>query len=86
MAEFEPKAPVEAKEMFLAQRRDEVAEAILQGCHYRFNPFVKWCEQEDVTNLSELRARSLHGYQLWRNQSKFRGCFKINFMSPQILR
>jgi hypothetical protein len=75
MAEFEPKAPVEAKEMFLAQRRDEVAEAMLRGYHYPLKPFLKWCEQKDVTNLNELRARSVHGYQLWRNQSKYKGVF-----------
>jgi len=68
MAELEPIAPAEAKEMFLAQRRDEVAEATLQGYHYRLKPFVKWCEQEDVTNLNELTARSLHEYRLWRKE------------------
>ena len=68
MAELEPIAPVEAKEMFLAQRRDEVAEATLQGYHYRLKPFVQWCEQEDITNLNELTARSLHEYRLWRKE------------------
>ena len=68
MAELEPIAPVEAKEMFLAQRRDEVAEATLQGYHYRLKPFVKWCEQEEVTDLNELTARSLHEYRLWRKE------------------
>jgi site-specific recombinase XerD len=68
MAELEPIAPAEAKEMFLAQRRDEVAEATLQGYHYRLKPFVQWCEQEDVTNLNDLTARSLHEYRLWRKE------------------
>lgn len=66
MAELEPIAPAEAKEMFLAQRRDEVAEATLQGYHYRLKPFVKWCEQESIANLNKLTARSLHEYRLWR--------------------
>jgi hypothetical protein len=39
MAELEHITPAEAKEMFLAQRRDEVAEATLQGYHYRLKPF-----------------------------------------------
>lgn len=68
MAELEPIAPAEAKEMFLAQRRDEVAEATLQGYHYRLKPFVQWCEQESITNLYELTARSLHEYRLWRKE------------------
>ena len=45
MAELEPIAPAEAKEMFLAQRRDEVTEATLQGYHYRLKPYVQWSEK-----------------------------------------
>lgn len=68
MPELEPIAPAEAKEMFLAQRRDEVAEATLQGYHYRLKPFVQWCGQEDITNLNTLTARALHKYRLWRKE------------------
>ena len=68
MAELEPLAPVEAKEMFLAQRSNEVAEATLQGYHYRLKPFVQWCDEQGVTNLNDLTARSLHEYRLWRKE------------------
>lgn len=68
MAELEPITPAEAKEMFLAQRRDEVAEATLQGYLYRLKPFVKWSKQEKITSLNELTARSLHEYRLWRKE------------------
>lgn len=68
MAEFEPIASVEAKEMFLAQRGDKVEEATLQGYHYRLKPFVQWCEQGDVTNPNVLTACPLHEYQLWRKK------------------
>ncbi len=63
MTELEPIAPAEARDMSLAQRRDEVSEATLQGYHYRLKPFVKWCEQEGITNLNNLTARSLHEYR-----------------------
>jgi site-specific recombinase XerD len=66
MAELEPIAPAEAKEMYLAQRRDEVAESTLQGHHYRLKPFVQWCESTDLTNLNDLTARALHEYRLHR--------------------
>jgi len=66
--ELEPIAPADAKEMFLAHRRDEVSEATIQGYHYRLKPFVKWCEQEGITNLNDLTARSLHEYRLWRKE------------------
>lgn len=68
MAELEPIAPAEAKEMYLAQRRDEVAESTLQGHHYRLKPFVKWCESTDLTNLNDLTARSLHEYRHHRKE------------------
>lgn len=68
MPELEPIAPAKAKEMFLAQRRDEVSEATLQGYHYRLKPFVHWCGQENITNLNELTARTLHEYRLWRKE------------------
>jgi site-specific recombinase XerD len=54
--------------MFLAQREDEVAEKTHQIYHYRLKPFVKWCGQEEITNLNDLTARSLHEFRLWRKQ------------------
>lgn len=65
MAELQPIAPTEAKEMFLAQRRYEIIEATLQGHHYRLKPFVRCCGQESINNLNELTARSPDEYRLW---------------------
>jgi site-specific recombinase XerD len=69
MAELEPVTPTEAKEMYLAQRRGEVAEATLQAHHYRLKQFVEWCESTDLTNLNELTARGLHKYRLHRKET-----------------
>lgn len=68
MTELDPIAPAEAKEMYLAQRRNELAEATLQGHHYRLKPFVQWCESNDLTNLNELTARDVHKYRLHRQE------------------
>jgi site-specific recombinase XerD len=68
MAELEHLSPAKAKEMFLAQREDEVAEKTHQVYHYRLKPFVQWCGQEEITNLNNLTARSLHEYRLWRKK------------------
>lgn len=68
MAELEPLAPAQAKEMFLAQREDEVTEKTHQIYHYRLKPFVRWCDKEGITNLNDLSARSLHEYRLWRKK------------------
>lgn len=68
MTDLESITPAKAKEMYLAQRRDEVAESTLQAHHYRLKPFVRWCESTDLTNLNELTARGLHEYRLYRKE------------------
>ncbi|GGL33407.1 hypothetical protein GCM10009037_16320 [Halarchaeum grantii] len=68
MAELKPIAPAEAKEMYLAQRRGEVAESTLQAHHYRLKPFVQWCESTSLTNPNELSARDLHKYRFHRKE------------------
>ena len=68
MAELENITPAEAKEMYLAQRRSELAEATLQGHHYRLKPFVQWCESTNLTNLNDLSARDIHRYRLHREE------------------
>jgi len=68
MAELEPITPAEAKEMYLAQRRGEVAESTLQSHHYRLKAFVEWCESTGLTNLNDLTARGLHKYRLDRKE------------------
>jgi len=67
MAELEPLDPAEAKEMYLAQRRNELAEETLQSHDYRLRPFVDWCEENDITNLNDLSARDLHRYKTYRS-------------------
>jgi site-specific recombinase XerD len=69
MTELESIAPAEAKEMYLAQRRDEVAESTLQAHHYRLKPFIQWCESSDLTNLNNLSARDIHKYRLHRKET-----------------
>lgn len=68
MTELEPLNPAEAKAMFLAQREDEVSEKTHQVYHYRLKPFVRWCDEEGITNLNELSARDLHRYRMWRKK------------------
>ena len=68
MAELEHLSPAKAEEMFLAQREDEVTEKTHQIYHYRLKPFIRWCEEGNITNINELSARSLHEYRLWRKK------------------
>jgi site-specific recombinase XerD len=66
---MEPIAPSKAKEMYLAQRREDVSEATLQAHHYRLKHLVRWCEKvEEITNLNELSPRLLFEYRQWRKE------------------
>jgi site-specific recombinase XerD len=49
-------------------RRDDLADGTLKSQRYRIRAFVQWCEEEGITNLNDLTARSLHEYRLWRTE------------------
>lgn len=63
---LEPIEPDEAVELYLADRKTELAEATLGAHRSRLSFFVKWCERKDIENLNELTGRKLHEYRLWR--------------------
>ncbi|MCX2819898.1 tyrosine-type recombinase/integrase [Haladaptatus sp. F3-133] len=67
---MEPEAiePTEARDMFLSEKKNEVAEATWEGYHYRLKHFVRWCEQNDIENLNNLTGRSIHRYRVWRRE------------------
>jgi site-specific recombinase XerD len=66
--ELEPIEPDEAVEMYLHERRPEVASSTLQSHEYRLKHLLRWCEQEGVDNLNDLSGRDLHRYKLWRQE------------------
>jgi len=65
--ELEPISPVEAKEMYLNARKNEVSQSTLDGYHYRLKHFIRWCENvEGIENLNNLSGRDLQRYKTWR--------------------
>ena len=58
--------PRTAKQMYLDERRNELAEATLQSQHYRLRQFVEWCEHEEIDNLNEFSGRDIHQYRVKR--------------------
>jgi len=65
---LEPLSPGEAKEMFLAERRGQVAERTVQADDYRLRHFITWMEQEGIDNTNDLTGRILHKFRLWRKE------------------
>jgi len=64
--DLEPIAPQKAVDLYLAQREDDASERTVQAHRYRLKHFVRWCGQEDLTNLNNLTGRRLYEYRLWR--------------------
>lgn len=65
--ELEPISPVEAKEMYLDARKQEVSQSTLDGYHYRLKHFIRWCKEvEGIENMNTLSGRDLQRYKTWR--------------------
>lgn len=65
--ELEPISPVEAKEMYLNARKQEVSQSTLDGYNYRLKHFIRWCEKvESIENMNDLSGRDLQRYKTWR--------------------
>lgn len=65
---LEPLAPTEAKDMFLADRRGQVADRTVQADDYRLRHFIRWTQVSDIENLNTLSGRDLHKFRLWRKE------------------
>ncbi|MFH5799796.1 tyrosine-type recombinase/integrase [Haladaptatus sp. CMAA 1911] len=64
MTALTPIPPKEAVELYLDQRRSELAQKTIRSYRMDLNQFVKWCRSNDVDNLNELSGRHLNQYRL----------------------
>ncbi|AHF98447.1 integrase [Halostagnicola larsenii XH-48] len=64
--ELEPLGPETARQMYLDERRHELADATLQSHDYRLKQFVQWCENEEIDNLNDFSARDIHRFRVKR--------------------
>lgn len=64
--DLEPLDPRTAKQMYLDDRRHEVADSTLQSHDYRLRQFVTWCEAEGIENLNNFSGRDIHRYRVKR--------------------
>jgi len=63
---LEPIDPETALELYLADKENDLAEVSLEAYEYRLNHLIRWCDEQDITNLNTLTGRQLHKYRLWR--------------------
>jgi integrase len=66
MGDLDPLDPATAKQMYLDERRHEVAAATLQSHGYRLQQFVEWCAAEDIKDLNSLSGRDIHRFRVKR--------------------
>lgn len=64
--DLDPLDPVTARQMYLDERRHELAAATLQAHGYRLKQFVQWCDQDDIDNLNDLSGRDIHRFRVKR--------------------
>ena len=63
---LEPIDPETALELYLDDRENNVTEATLYSHRSRIGHFIRWCDENDITNLNTLTGRQLHEYRIWR--------------------
>ncbi|GGN98749.1 tyrosine-type recombinase/integrase [Halomicroarcula sp. S1AR25-4] len=66
MSDLDPLDPATAKQMYLDDRRNELADATIQSHGYRLTQFVDWCELDGIENLNELSGRDIHRFRVDR--------------------
>jgi site-specific recombinase XerD len=60
--------PEEALERYLSDRENEVSTATLEAHRYRLQHFVRWCKENEISDLNTLSGRDLQDYRYWRKQ------------------
>lgn len=63
---LEPIQPQTALDLYLTDRQNNIAEATLRSHRSRLGHFIRWCDQENITNLNNLTGRKLQRYRIWR--------------------
>ena len=73
--------PRTALQMYLQQRRSEVADATLSAHERRLRKFVEWCRENDIDDVGNLSGYHLHEFSVWWQKGA-----KTDDLSPEPLR
>lgn len=64
--DLEPIRPETALKLYSSDKRNEVTEATLYSHESRLGHFMRWCNEQNITNLNNLSGRQLQEYRRWR--------------------
>lgn len=70
MFDLDPISPEEARDWYIEDRDEELAEATLKAHQYRLAPFLEWCRLNEIENMGDLRGRDFSKYKIWRKNEK----------------
>lgn len=65
---LQPLTPKDAKERYLREIEGDKADSTIEAREYKLRHFVRWCEQQDITNLNNLNGRDIDDYKHWRKE------------------
>lgn len=65
---LDPIDPESAVELYLSDREDELSRATVYSHRSRLGHFVRWCDEQDLTNLNDLTGRLLQEYRVWQRE------------------
>lgn len=79
--DLEPISPEEARELFIADKEMNRADATVREYRYRTRPFVEWCEQNGIDNMNDLTGRHLHEFRKSRKEDGLKNITISSHMS-----
>lgn len=65
---LEPITPKEAVQLYLNDRRTELAEETIDSYRHKLTRFIEWCESENKDNLNELSGRDILQFKQSRQE------------------
>jgi site-specific recombinase XerD len=66
--DLEPITPSAALDIYLDERRGELASATIRDHEYRLRTFTDWLEDRGITNLNDLDIRTVHEWRVWKRE------------------
>jgi len=68
---LEPTEPERVLELYIADRENNVSQAMIYSHRSRLGHFIRWCNEEaNITNLDELSDRQLHKFRIRRENRR----------------
>jgi site-specific recombinase XerD len=66
--ERESIAPERAKDLYLDDKKREYRDSTVTAHRSRLGFFVEWCKEQGIDDMTDLTARDLHEYRVWRRE------------------